>query len=314
MHEPIALADGATITVRQDEPWSIRLLAAQRQLYREAKRWRFGRAAALVALALAGLLVGAVWPQPPLVMVLLGAALTLLDWAIIAPLQDRKTKAAANIQEQFDTSVFGLPWNAWVAGPKLDPEEVLRADRRYTRPRDDLAAWYSPRLAPVPAPYSVLICQRSNLRWDIDLRRGWALASGAGVVLLCLVALTLRLPSGMTAAEFATTYAPLLPILRAGVAYAWGHNKRAGEQAALKWQLEGAWEQALAGRQPIAPTTYRDVQDRIFSLRVSSAPIPDWWHSLHRARYQTEMHNVVEHMCGQFEAAARAGLLPAAVP
>jgi hypothetical protein len=96
------------ISDRQNEPQSIRLLAAQRQIYIEAKRRRLWRSVVISVVALGGLAVGAVWVGGQALLVALGGVLVLVDWLVASPLQTRKTRQAANVQEQFDTYVLGL--------------------------------------------------------------------------------------------------------------------------------------------------------------------------------------------------------------
>ena len=107
------------INDRQNEPWNIRLLAARRQLYGEAKRWRLWRWVIVLGVAAAGLLASAFYEPASRWLGAVGGALLLVDWLVASPLETRRTKAAANIQEQFDTTVFGLPWKPIATGEKF---------------------------------------------------------------------------------------------------------------------------------------------------------------------------------------------------
>src|SRR5207248_10965896 len=94
------------------------------------------------------------------------------------------SKTAANIQDQSDTSVYPLAWNP-VLGAKVDPENVIAAAARHKGNRRKLADWYSLPDG-VPWPLDVLLCQRTNLRWDAAVRSAYA-----NWVLATLVALSL---------------------------------------------------------------------------------------------------------------------------
>lgn len=250
-------------------------------------------------MALGGLAIGAVWPSAHPFVGGLGGVLVLVDWLVASPLQNKRTMQAANVQEQFDTYVLGLPWKTMLVGSKLDPEDVTRAAARYGPDRADLSDWY-PATESVPSPYNVLICQRTNLRWDMSLRQSWAAVLVTGLVVLCLLALAIRLWGGLTFWEFLFAYLPLAAALRAGATHAWAHCQQAREQAVLKQRLEGVWEQALRGREAATAETVRDIQDRIYALRISAPPVPDQWHRLVRGRHQAEMHESAARMAAEY--------------
>jgi SMODS-associating 4TM effector domain len=283
------------INDRQNEPWNIRLLAAQRQLYGEAKWWRRWRWVIVLGVAATGLLASAFYEPAGRWLGAVGGALLLVDWLVASPLETRRTKAAANIQEQFDTTVFGLPWKPIATGEKLDREEVIRAQSRYRPAKDDLIDWY-PDVRGLPAPEGIIICQRTNLHWDMSLRQSYALAVWSGVGLLPLIALLLRLPGGLTWSEFFLAYLPLVAALRTGVTVGWSHRQHAQEQERLKRRLESAWQANLQGGQALTLETCRDLQDAIYRLRTIAPPVPDWWQGRHRERHQNEMHEVAALM------------------
>src|SRR5699024_3378255 len=77
---------------------------------------------------------------------------------------------AAFVQEEFDTYVFDMPWNAWAA-EHPSPMCIAEAADRYrgNRTKD----WY-PDTGTVARPLDVLICQRSNLGWGASIHRVYA--------------------------------------------------------------------------------------------------------------------------------------------
>jgi SMODS-associating 4TM effector domain len=123
-----------------------------------------------------------------------------------------------------------------------------------------------------------------------------SLAVWAGVALLALVALLLRLPGGITWSEFLLAYLPLLAALRSGVAVGWSHRQHVQEQERLKRRLESVWQTNLQHGQPLSMETCRDLQDAIYRLRTIAPPVPDWWQRRHRERHQIEMHEVAALM------------------
>lgn len=188
-----------SIAARQNLPWSVELLAAQRQLYSEAKRWRCLRAWSVAMMTVIG--VGTTLLAPDLLEVVgLVATVLLIALWFTSNLEKQRARTAANIQEQLDTSVYPLDWNP-ILGAKPDAEDVVAAASRFKGDRAKLNNWYSIPDG-VPRPLDILLCQRSNLRWDATLRRSYANTIVAGLLMLFLAILVAGLVQRLSLGEF----------------------------------------------------------------------------------------------------------------
>jgi hypothetical protein len=291
-----------SIAARQNAPWSVQLLAAQRQLYTEAKQWRRLRAWSVTAIAIIG--VGATLLVPDLLKVLgpVGAVLAVVQW-VASVFEKQRTKTAANVQEQFDTSVYPLDWNP-ILGPKADAEDVVAAASRFQGDRNMLADWYSiPDDA--PRPLDVLLCQRSNLRWDAALRRAYANRVSLGLVALFLVIVAAGLARGLSLVEFGLACLPSVGSFLFGLETIRGHRQHGSAQVELKAKLEAAWEVARAKPRSLRGAELRAIQDRIYHLRAAAPPVPDRFYWRKRDQFEWEMRLAVERMCEEARAAAR---------
>ena len=261
-----------SIAERQNSPWSIQLLAAQRQLYSEAKRWRRLGAWSVTAAAIVGVAATLVAPELLKLIGPMGGVVGLAQW--LASLVEKQfVKTAANMQEQFDDSVYQLPWNP-VLGTKCDPEDVIAAAARHNGDRTKLADWYTLPYG-VPYPLDILLCQRTNLRWDSVLRRSYAKLVIAVLSALFLAAAAGGVIHGLSLGELLFALLPLTGALRLGIETVRGQYKHADDQGDLKELVEATWDRARLKPHSISPSDLRSIQDEIFRLRTVAPPVPD---------------------------------------
>jgi hypothetical protein len=290
------------IAARQNTSWSLQLLAAQRQLYTEAKRWRRLRAWSVAAVAIVGVAATLFAPELLRFVGAVGAALALVQW-LAGIVEKQRSKSAANVQEQFDTIVLGLPWNPVLAA-KGDAEDVIAAAARHQGDRATLANWYSIP-AGVPHPLDVLLCQRTNLRWDAALRRAYANTIVIGLVALICTVLIIVAIRGLTLFE---TFLALLPSVGAvllGAEAVRAHRQHSTAQLELKRKVEVLWERARTRPRAVRISDLRSLQDGIYQLRVVAPPVPDGYYWRKRDQFEREMHLAAQRMCDEARAVPR---------
>jgi hypothetical protein len=289
----------SSLASRQNEPWSLRLLAAQRQLYREAKRWQQFRSWSVVGLAAIG--VAATLFAPSLLPILgpIGVAFAVAQWVALLLIR-RRTKLAAATQESFDTTVFGLPWNAALV-TKPDPEDVVAADSRFKGDRAKLLDWYT---VPTGAgyPYDILLSQRTNIRWDAALRRAYANSILAGVVALVILLLGIGALKGLSLGEFGLAILPSVAALILGAETVRSHRQHADGQLDLKRQIEAAWAKSIRSPRSVKKAELRAIQDCIYRFRTVAPPVPERFYWKNRDRYEQETREAVKRMWQEVQA------------
>jgi len=297
-------ADSASgsISERQNSPWSIQLLAAQRQLYSEAKWWRRVGAWSVAAAATIGVAATLVTPELLKVIGPVGAVVGIAQWAA-SLVEKRRTKTAANIQEQFDTSVYPLAWNP-VLGAKADAEDVIAAAARLKDDRRKLTDWYSLRDG-VPRPFDVLLCQRTNLRWDAALRRAYANTVLASLVVLFLIVMIAGILRNLSLGEFLLALLPSVGAFRLGLETVRSHHQHSAAQMELKRKVEATMEKARTKPQAVRASDLRTIQDGIYQLRVVAPPVPDGFYWKKRGQFEQEMRLAVERLWEEAKAAGR---------
>src|SRR5262245_15577569 len=100
-------------------------------------------------------------------------SIALLDLTFLDRAQRQQLKVAAKIGEERDCAILELPWNEFTVGKRVEPETIHGAATAYAKRQNDdkLRDWYSPVVGKVPIHLARIICQRTNLWYDAQLRR-----------------------------------------------------------------------------------------------------------------------------------------------
>jgi hypothetical protein len=269
------------------------MLAAQRQLYIEGKRFRRGRAYAVACISVAG--AGIVILAPGLLQFVgpVGAIVAVVQW-LAALIEKQRVKTAALVQEQFDTEVLQLNWNP-VLGAKVDVEKIVAASSRFKGDRSKLKDWYTPPDG-VARPLDVLLCQRSNLRWDAALRRAYADVITTVVVGLMFAIVVAGLIHSLAAASLGLAILSATPALLFAADAVNSHRRHSSAQLDLKRCVEATWAAALADLRTVQAADLRSIQDGIFILRSTAPTVPDRFYWSKRDRFESEMRAAHELM------------------
>lgn len=283
------------IAVVQNTDSSQRLLAAQAVLYGDLKRARTIRMAVVLAAAVA-LAAFTIWANPSAAPVgATGGVVVLLATVFESRRERRFTDVAVSVQEQFDTTVFRLPWNSMAVPHPPTGQEVNTAAARYQggRTRD----WY-PDTGGVQRPLDVIICQQSNLGWGAAVHRKWLaaviLATAVLLVVLVAVEVGLRLdwPTALNALVI-----PFVPVLWEAVNEVMRHLDAAKDKEDTQQRILALWREALA--RPVCDTRVREVQNCIVEFRRGNAQVPDWFDNAFRARNEQAMRTTAADMAAE---------------
>ena len=300
------------IPATQLEPTQLKRLAAQRQLYSDAKVIQ----AVQIVLNVLGPPILAVlvafFSLRPVYAACCGIIVVLLNIFYFTLRQQSLKKKAANIQELFDCDVLGLPWRELTAGSPLEIETVekyfSKYKRKYKRKADDdskqekwyskLENWYPKDVGKLPLHLGRVICQRSNCWWDAELRRRYA--SWVLVVLSVLTVLTLCLGliGDFTVEKLILALViPLVPAFVLGIQQYRDHKKAAERLDKLKAHAEDLWKKALIDTKPDAITdASRDLQNEIYNHRRTCPLIFDWLYKYLRKEHEELMNKATDVM------------------
>lgn len=268
------------ITTSQNRDGRLDLLRAQRVYYGRVKRLQ----TAFLVLALALPWVGALWgagePQLQPLLVLVSIALLLGEIGFATRVQRNWVKTAARIQEQFDTEVLELPWNQFVVGSRVDPEEIRSVTRKpiASQERAELEDWYAKHVEALPLPLARLVCQRTNIAYDMNVRKAY----GIGLIVVALLLFFYLLYRGVNeelsfVALLLTVFVPFMPL----AAYVLREHRKQSDTVesltTLKSEVDKLWSKAL--KSPNSTELAQDsrcLQDAIYRNRTSNPLVYDW--------------------------------------
>jgi hypothetical protein len=251
-------------------------VAAQARLYSDAKiifNVRLGVIGSLaVGSAVAALLTA---DTARTAIGILGGLALLIISLIGADIEKRKRHQAAAVQEDFDTSIFCLPWNSVEAKQRPSPVVIQRAAARYDGGREQ--NWYADTAA-THRPFDVLICQGSNLGWGATTHRLWAWTL-TGIALVCLSALA-AVPIAFdvsTNTFLVALVAPAIAPFTEAVLQIKAHFTTGRDKEDLEATINTAWADGMSCSAMPSEELLRLIQNRILSFRQRNNYVPDWF-------------------------------------
>ena len=161
----------------QNTQRSLNLLAAQRQLYSDAKGLQMVSLIMSVPVVIAWSILVALFPPLCVYAALWGITATLIELLFFSRLQKSTQEKAAKIQQIFDCEVLQFNWASLSCGVRIEPEAIVDASNRYKRKKRNLKKlqnWYPTSVDKLPIHQARIICQRSNVWWDAQLRRRYS--------------------------------------------------------------------------------------------------------------------------------------------
>jgi len=297
------LNDQHRIDVEQNKPERLELLRAQRLFYSRAKLYQNLFAVMALLLPAVGVLFGAVYPEIRPFLGFGSIVVLLLDVGVISRKQREDCKRGAKVQEQFDTEVLKLDWNRLVAGGRVDAEDVRAIN---SRPMTDvdrqyLENWYEVAIAKLPLPVGRIICQRTNVTYDMRVRKAYAEILLGAAVLLFVGLTLLGLYQGVKVNDLILTmYLPALPLATFLLREHRKHGDTIETLTTMKAEVEKVWEQAVSGTSFDELTkSSRALQDAIYRHRASNPLVFDWLYGCLRQQQEDLTKHAVEKLVAE---------------
>lgn len=300
------------IPAKQTRPEFVTLLRARYRTYRDAKVTQGFFVLLTIVLPVMSVLLAPAYPQAKEYLALTGLILLLLGIGIIDRIQKDRIKKGAKLQEEFDVNVLDMPWNRFVAGSKVDPEDVRAASVRplSEKRESQLTPWYEPCIGEIPLSFGRLICQRTNISYDERLRKKYGSYLLYGTIVLGIVLLFTGLAFELNFSEMILTVGvPFTPLL------GWAlreHRKQADTAntlANLKSEFAKLWDKALGGADASQlERGSRELQDAIYQHRASSPLVFDWVYDRLRSANEDEARHAAECLVDQAKMAVNKGM------
>lgn len=303
-----------TITTEQNSEKQLERLAAQRQIYSDAKWVQAAQVFLAVPVAIGLGACALLWPQLKVYAAFYGITLTAIDLTLLTPYVKALQKQAANIQELFDCNVLRMEWPDLLAGRRPDPETVVHYARKYIKRNGDykeLENWYPTAVGELPLELGRLICQRTNCWWDMAQRRRYAGAMLVFAISLLVLLFVIGLAGQFTLEDAVLRLvAPFLPVFVLSLRHHREHLEAATNLERLKDAIERTWHKAVQGliNSSDLDCGERRLQDQIYDSRRRNPVMFEWVYARLKRDSEEEMHRGADDFLRQYqEALSQAG-------
>lgn len=185
------------INQRQNRDNSILMLAAQRQIYKEAKMINRIVAVCSVIIPFILLIISLVASNNN--FSLLSKLISIISWivALLLGIRVKETQGlAALIQQQFDVYVFSFEWDNKLFRKNKNIDYIItqKAERLLTKRTvqdEKLQDWYRKEVDELPLKQAIKLCQEENVNWDSELRNFYSKITFAIVIVLFIIIITI---------------------------------------------------------------------------------------------------------------------------
>lgn len=270
------------ITIKQNEPESIELLSAMRHLYNKAKFIRIIRVAITVLLPIISVITLYLYPPSMQMMTLISAIWLILHRIFLQEIEKKNVKNAAKIQEEFDERVFQLNWNETLVGTRIEKEEIKELCQSFKGDKEKLKDWY-PGLNASHHFLNVLIAQRTNVKWDINLRKFYTVLLAIIIIVYLVLIITIGMVTNLSLQTFLLSFlVPSLPLLLHMAETLNSHKQRYQSLESIVSKLTKEINNFSSEG---VKTKCREFQDAIFIKRCDINTIPDKVYWIKRLTY-----------------------------
>jgi len=283
------------IYIEQNSDENLRLLAAQRSLYSQAKIYRQVRTLFSVVLAILGPIFFYFIADCRPTIIIIGAAWALLSEIFLRGFEGDAIKKAATVQEQFDVGLFILPWNEILVGKKVTSELIESANRKYKANRESLKNWYADT-GSFPYPLNILVCQRSNIVWDWRLRRAYGYFILFCTVTVLIGGIVFGIFLHLSLFDYVMgVFIPQLAVIHLGIDISRNQITLANEKEQKETVVSRIIENGIANPDSISIDQCREIQNFIYHGRVVGSLVPDICYTVLKEQYELDMKSVVEN-------------------
>ena len=156
-------------------------------------------------------------------------------------------------------------------------------------------------IATLPLPLGRLLCQRTNVAYDLRVRRTYSGILLAAASLLGVALFVVGLHNGMKMEELILTMLlPALPLATFGLKEYRKQEDTIESLTTMKSEVEKVWDKALAGASFDELTvTARALQDAIYRHRVSNPLVFDWLYSWLRKNNEDLTRHATEKLVAE---------------
>jgi len=302
-----------TIPTLQNEEEAIKLLRARTQVYASASKMMVLQLLLTVVFPVASAVLAIVWPGLRASVAAASLAIVIVDPLVLDHRYKMLMKRAAKIAEQFDCTVLGLPWDQFTVGDRVEAEDIHTAAGDYAKRHDDtkLLHWYPESVGAAPLHLARIICQRTNLRYDSQLRRSYGVIIKVVALILFGGLFVSALVQNLSVADWVLSMTPATPVLAWAIREYYRQRDTAVLLEDLLKEARKLWARALAGQCDADECLHRsrEFQNAIYTRRATSPLILPLLYRLKRSRLEDEMNEGAAAFLRDLGISSTSGLL-----
>lgn len=287
------------IVIRQNAEINIKVLAAQRQLYAEAKILSNYQFIFCIFFPIAIPFVKLLTPSNTVglgLITLLSILIIILNVYFFERSIKYKKEKAARFQEIFDSNVLEIEWNRALCGPRdkaiQDIEDIFKRYTKKNKSLNDLKDWYSIEYSNVDIFAGRIMCQRVNTTWDSYLRNVFQIFLRLlflGCILIIGVVSIIR--NDIVVNTLVSIIAPIIPLFLYVYKQHFENKATISRLDKLSYRAEDLWEKVLNNVDSSTLTTCsRKLQNDIYKHRESALLIWDWFYKRFKSKQENNMN------------------------
>lgn len=279
----------SNLSIRQNSDAAIDRLAAQKQIYSDAKTllgWYLFFSIPIIILL--NTLI-----KPFIItdilhlgwtfdltnsIALFALLLTLIELVYLKPTIKILKEKAAKIQEDFDCLVYELEWNDILCGDHPCETQISTYSRKYSnkgQSRLILKDWYTPDIAQLNKAPAILLCQKENLGWDIIQREKFVKFINFLLALSVISSVVAGFYLEISLTSFIISVViPCLPVISFSISNYFDNNDAISD----KKRLKSATEKVGEIQNPTIKYV-RNIQNLIYLNRTTNSLIFDWYYT-----------------------------------
>lgn len=296
---------------KQNDELQLKRLAAQRQMYADAKQIQAIQLMLSVPFVIVAVAIASLQEDLHVYAALFGLVVVLLDLWLLTPKVKALKKRAARTQQLFDIEVLDLDWNEFLLGNKPSGEKVVQFAGKYekrTSDLSDLRDWYSVAVAEVNIGAARILCQRANLSWDTELRRRYLMWLLWGFLTVCGIVTLIGIAGELTLTNLLLTIViPLQPALLYTTREIQSQRETCERLNLLMDKALSVWDDIL--RDTLSKTTLKEkaqeMQSALLEHRQTCPLIFDWIYNKLLKQDEEAMKKNTEYLVTELRDAGR---------
>ena len=288
---------------RQNDEAALKLMRARQWTYIVASRLMILQIILTVVVPVAGAVIVLIYPGLRPHFAAAALLVLLLDTVVLDRQYKLLLKRGAKLGEKFDCLVLQLPWNSFVTGDEPEAEDIRSGSRAWSMRRDDakLRDWYPIAAGEMPLALGRIVCQRTNLRYDSQLRRSFGTIIVVVVSVVTIALLIAGVVQNLNLTAWILTLAPATPLLSwAGREY-FRQQDTADLLEDLMKKARALWTRAIEGNcDDACLEESRELQNAIYLRRSISPLVIPYLYKIKRLTLEDEMNEAASDFLASY--------------